>query len=174
MEFFEPSSTHTCEFSRVRGWRGRQKTVSWVTCHQLVSVTCIGITAVGKHTAEHASETTTTSTWCADCHLPRHSALDNINCSSSVGSGKTGTVHTVSIKNNTLVGLAEMNLTSLKQSLKHHESSPNSIRTKYVNLRTPPRRGRSTPIPLLFPTIIDAYRIARARQTSFWSVTCAH
>ena len=35
-----------------------------------------------------------------------------------------------------------MSLTSPKQSLKHHESSPHNIRTKYVNLRTPLRRER--------------------------------
>ena len=75
-----------------------------------------------------------------------------------------------------------MNLTSLKQSLTHHESSPNNIRTEYVNLGTPPRRerrvlfaelssqgGRSTPTPLLFPTIDDAYRITHkeGRRTDY-------
>ena len=73
-----------------------------------------------------------------------------------------------------------MNLTSLKQSFKRQESSPDNIHTKYVNLRTPPRRerrvlfaelsshgARSTPTALLISTIIDAYRITRARQTSF-------
>ena len=53
-----------------------------------------------------------------------------------------------------------------------------------MNLRTPPRRerrvlfaelsnqgGRSAPTQLFFPTIIDAYRINRARQTSIISAT---
>ena len=69
-----------------------------------------------------------------------------------------------------------MNLTSLKQNLKCHESSPSCFSTAYMNLRAPPRRercmlfaelssqgGRSTPTPLLFPTVVDAYCIAHAR-----------
>ena len=35
--FWEPSSTHTCECSKVRGWRGRREFYSQVTWHTLAN-----------------------------------------------------------------------------------------------------------------------------------------
>ena len=74
---------------------------------------------------------------------------------------------------------------SLKQSLKHLESSPNNIHAKYVNLRTPLRRerrvlfaelgsrgGRSTPthcrLPLLSTHIASLMLVEQALVRDLW------
>ena len=65
----------------------------------------------------------------------RHTALDNIKLFISSWYGQNWhNSHCVN-KNKHESDVAE-------QSLKHHQSSPNSIHTKYVNLRIPPRRER--------------------------------
>ena len=74
----------------------------------------------------------------------RRTALSN-NCSSPVGSDKTGTIHTVSTRNKAHSRTwFEMNLTSLKAKLETSRVVTKHIHTKNVNLRTPRRALRRT------------------------------
>ena len=64
-----------------------------------------------------------------------HAVLSN-NCSTLHWSDKTYTVHTVSTKTTHSWTWLGRSLTSLKQSLKHHQLSPNNYTRQHVYLRT--------------------------------------
>ena len=64
VEFFEPSSTHTCECSRARGWRGRRESRLPGDLPPISLSDCVHRPLWSDHTHTHqvVSQTTTTTT----------------------------------------------------------------------------------------------------------------